>query len=88
MADLYAEALAELRALRTVQPEPEAAPEPEPRSASGCCTGDRRGYQCHQRTGNLPACEESTEANRLYIRDYFHRTGRTTRAARRRGTAA
>lgn len=85
MADLYAEALAELRGLRTIQPEPQA--EPETKSSSGCCTGDRRGYQWHQRTGT-PACEESAAANRAYSRDYFHRTGRTTRAARHRGTAA
>jgi hypothetical protein len=78
------EILAELRAV----PMREQAPE-EPRSASpeGCCTGDRRGYQWHQRTGNLPACQASHEANRSYNREYL-RTWRTKNPNYRRNWLA
>jgi hypothetical protein len=41
-----------------------------------CCTGDRRGYQWHQRTGTLPACPASTAAASAYMRDYYARSGR------------
>jgi hypothetical protein len=44
---------------------------PSETDRSPCCTGDRRGYQWHQRTGNLPACEESRKANRDYMRPYL-----------------
>ncbi|MEV6737918.1 hypothetical protein AB0N14_13685 [Streptomyces sp. NPDC051104] len=81
-------ALAELRAIPTTKPT--SQPEPEPTTPS-CCSGDRRGYQWHQRTGNLPACKESKAANtaymRPYMRDYDNRTGRTG-GKRRRGAAA
>ncbi|MFE5628447.1 hypothetical protein [Streptomyces sp. NPDC056543] len=66
-------ALAELRAIPTStgqQPNPDAPVLPP------CCTGDRRGYQLHQRTGNLPACEASTQAAAAYMRDYYDRSGR------------
>lgn len=62
-------ALAELRAIPIT-----AAAGPEPATPS-CCTGDRRGYQWHQRTKNLPACEESKAAAAAYMNDYCARTG-------------
>ena len=82
-------ALAELRA---VPMKSTARPEPEPELATpSCCSGDRRGYQWHQRTGNLPACPESRAANsaymRPYMRDYDARTGRSG-GSRRRTSAA
>ncbi|MFD5798644.1 hypothetical protein ACFWIO_34960 [Streptomyces diastatochromogenes] len=64
-------ALAELRA---ITPRPATPAEPEPATPS-CCTGDRRGYQWHQRTGNLPACPESKAAAKAYMNDYCARTG-------------
>jgi hypothetical protein len=67
-------ALAELRAVpmrETTGPEPK--PETEPSSPGGCCTGDRRGYQWHQRTGNLPACEAAREAAVAYGREYLRK---------------
>ena len=75
-------ALAELRAVPT---KPAAQPAPKPATPS-CCTGDRRGYQWHQRNG-IPACKESKAANtdymRPYMRDYDARTGRTGGKQRR-----
>lgn len=65
MSDLYAEALAEVRALRT-DPQADTAP----RSPEGCCTGDRRGYQKHQRN-RTPACDTSKAANADYSREYL-----------------
>lgn len=65
-----------------------------PDPASSCCNGKRTGYQWHQRTGNLPACEASAKAAADYMRDYYDRTngwrGRTQRhrVAQRRKTAA
>jgi hypothetical protein len=79
-------ALAELRAIPS-KPTAEDAPES---ATPSCCSGDRRGYQWHQRTGNLPACPESKAANasymRPYMRDYDDRTGRT--GGKQRRTAA
>lgn len=63
-------ALAELRAIPT---KPTTPPEP---ATPSCCTGDRRGYQWHQRTHTLPACEESKAAAAAYMNDYCARTGR------------
>jgi len=64
-------ALAELRAI------PAKANATEETAASpACCTGDRRGYQWHQRTGNLPACQASAEAAAEYMRGYYDRSGR------------
>lgn len=60
-------ALAELRAI----PMREPAPEPEAAACPFGCTGDRRGYQWHQRTGNLPACKTSHEAAITYGRDHL-----------------
>lgn len=78
---LYADALAEIRALNPKQD----ADEPEPATPS-CCTGDRRGYQWHQRNG-IPACKESKAANAAYMRPYMQgydaRTGRTGGKQRR-----
>jgi hypothetical protein len=78
-------ALAELRA---VPMKDQASADPEPATPS-CCTGDRRGYQWHQRNG-VPACPESKAANatymRPYMRDYDDRTGR--RGGKQRRTAA
>jgi hypothetical protein len=79
-------ALAELRTI----PMKDQAEQEQPADQSSCCTGDRRGYQWHQRTGNLPACQESKTANasymRPYMRDYDDRTGR--RGGKQRRTAA
>lgn len=69
MTDPIAAALAELRAI----PTRTAAPE-EPPTNPDCphhCTGDRRGYQWHQRSENLPACDASREAAAAYGRDYL-----------------
>lgn len=80
-------ALAELRAIPT---KAQASAEQE-HTTPNCCTGDRRGYQWHQRTGNLPACQQSKDANtaymRPYMRDYDARTGRSG-GKRRRSPAA
>lgn len=65
---LYEQALAEIRALRANQLEDTTTP--EPRSPQGCCTGDRRGYQWHQRNG-VPACETSKSANNEYMTPYL-----------------
>lgn len=63
---LYAQALAEIQALR-----PDAAAEPAVApSTPSCCTGDRRGYQWHQRNG-VPACETSKSANNEYMTPYL-----------------
>ncbi|MER6350591.1 hypothetical protein ABT186_01745 [Streptomyces sp. NPDC001634] len=74
--DSIQHALADLRAITTTEPIAPAAPEP---ATPACCTGDRRGYQWHQRNG-VPACKESKAANtdymRPYMRDYDARTGR------------
>lgn len=78
-------ALAELRAITTT--EQPAPAETEPVTPS-CCTGDRRGYQWHQRTGNLPACEASKADATAYMREYYDRTGRYEGLKRRRATAA
>lgn len=75
--ELYAQALAEIRALR---PRPDAEQQAIDDSEPTCCTGDRSGYQWHQRTRNLPACEQSSAANRAYINAF--------RAARRRKRVA
>lgn len=77
MADLNAveQALADIRAIPTTTPEAET----QTRSSAGCCTGDRRGYQWHQRTGNLPACEDARTANAAYMapytREWKHKRG-------------
>ena len=63
-------ALAELRAI----PTKELAPAAQDTTPS-CCTGDRRGYQWHQRTKTLPACEESKAAAAAYMHEYCARTG-------------
>jgi len=78
-------AIAELRAIPTRPTPPET---PESGSPEGCCAGDRPGYQWHQRTGTLPACTASLEANRAYMNTYQRGTGRTTRAGRRKRVAA
>lgn len=65
--ELYAQALAEIRALR---PRPATEQQVADGSRPTCCTGDRRGYQWHQRTRNLPACEKSSAANRAYTAAY------------------
>ncbi|MFI6491276.1 hypothetical protein [Streptomyces sp. NPDC050564] len=80
-ASALAAALAELRAVPvTASPVVDAPTEPE-----GCCTGDRRGYQWHQRTGNLPACQASAEAAAAYMREYAARAVGTPRKQRERG---
>lgn len=68
MADLSAveQALADIRRIPTTTTDVE----PQPRSSAGCCTGDRRGYQWHQRTGNLPACVDAQAANAAYMTPY------------------
>ncbi|MGV9803959.1 hypothetical protein ACWDTP_38600 [Mycobacterium sp. NPDC003449] len=76
MTDLYAQALADVRALRIDEPTTPAAAPAQP----SCCTGDRRGYQWHQRNGS-PACEASRAANAEYTRSYV----RERRARRRAG---
>jgi hypothetical protein len=86
--DLYAQALADLRAIPTRQtsaPAVTTTPATAVPSPEGCCSGDRTGYQWHHRTGNLPACEESLKANRDYSHAYLHRTGRATSTRRRKG---
>lgn len=60
-------ALAELRAI----PMRKTSPEPQSTAPEGCCSGDRRGYQWHQRSGNLPACPASHEAAIAYGREYL-----------------
>lgn len=67
MSDAVERALAELRAI----PMREAMPEPEPAACPFGCTGDDRGYQWHQRTGNLPACPAAHEAHRTFNREYL-----------------
>jgi hypothetical protein len=52
------------------------------------CTQDRRGYQWHQRTHHLPACEASKQASAAYMRDYYDRTGRYSGIVRRRKARA
>ena len=74
-------ALAEIRAIPTT-PKPQPTPDSPP-----CCTGDRRGYQLHQRTGDLPACEASTQAAAAYMRDYYNRSGRWPGRTNRRAGA-
>lgn len=65
--ELYAQALAEIRALR---PKPTTEQQVANDRRPTCCTGDRNGYQWHRRTRNLPACEKSSAANRAYIAAY------------------
>lgn len=87
--ELFAQALADLRGITTTprpEPEPVAQPEPRPTRQPDCCTGDRRGYQSHQRTGT-PACDESREAAAAYSRDYYGRTGRWDGRTRRHRAA-
>jgi hypothetical protein len=79
MATAIERALAELRAV----PMRESSTEPQSQGPDNCCSGDRPGYQWHQRN-NVPACEASRLANRAYMNDYQRSTGRTTRAGRRR----
>lgn len=62
-------ALAELRSVPMRETTPEL--EPEPSACPFACTGDERGYQWHQRTGNLPACEKALEASRILHREYL-----------------
>ncbi|MEU0018004.1 hypothetical protein ABZ173_10075 [Streptomyces rochei] len=59
--------IAELRAV----PEREAPAAPAPSSCPLGCSGDERGYQRHQRTGNLPACDPALEAHRAFTREYL-----------------
>ncbi|MFC9465183.1 hypothetical protein [Streptomyces coelicoflavus] len=59
--------IAELRAV----PTRETPAPPEPSACPLGCSGDDRGYQRHQRTGNLPACEPALEAHRLFTREYL-----------------
>ena len=61
-------ALAELRAIPMRET---AAPEPQPAESECSCTGDERGYQWHQRNGNLPACKPALEAHRVFTREYL-----------------
>ncbi|MFJ8144652.1 hypothetical protein ACIQ6R_06205 [Streptomyces sp. NPDC096048] len=68
MADPIERALAELRA---VPMRDTTTPEPEASTCPIGCTGDDRGYQRHQRTGNLPACEPALEAHRVFTREYL-----------------
>lgn len=87
MSDATERALAELRA---VPIRADAIPVLEPAQEDGpdCCSGDRPGYQWHQRSGTLPACAASMKANRAYMNRYQHTTGRTTRAGRKKRSAA
>lgn len=62
-------ALAEIRAIPMRETSPE--PDPEPTDCPFSCTGDERGYQWHQRNGNLPACKSALEAHRLKCREYL-----------------
>ncbi|MFF1709252.1 hypothetical protein [Streptomyces sp. NPDC058268] len=84
MATPIERALADLRAVSMR----ESTVELQPQGLDACCSGDRPGYQWHQRSGNLPACEASVLANRAYMNDYQRSTGRTTRAGRRRKQVA
>ncbi|KFG02759.1 hypothetical protein IQ62_00105 [Streptomyces scabiei] len=79
--DPIQKALAELRAIPMSRPKTVEEP-PGP----ACCTGDRRGYQWHQRTKNLPACAESQAAAAAYMRDYAARRG-GWQGLQRRGSA-
>jgi hypothetical protein len=59
------QALADIRAIPTVtRPEPAA-----PLSSAGCCSGDRNGYQWHI-NHEIPPCDQSREANRLWHANY------------------
>ena len=73
---LYAEALAEIRAIRPKQPAVEqpkskatpSRPQPRPRPyGAPCCKGDRTGYQRHKKRGE-EACEASKAASAAYTR--------------------
>ncbi|MER6832665.1 hypothetical protein ABT320_01525 [Streptomyces cellulosae] len=80
--------IAELRAV----PQRRTPPTPVPSICPIGCTGDDRGYQRHQRTGNLPACEPALEAHRVFTREYlrewrkrrpnYHRRWRAQQRAR------
>lgn len=71
---LFAEALAEIRAIRPKQPAVEQ-PKPQPRRSqprprpygAPCCKGDRTGYQQHKKRGE-EACEASKAAEAAYQR--------------------
>lgn len=67
MAAAIEQALAELRAIPT-RPQPPADETP---ACPHSCTGDDRGYQWHQRTGHLPACQAALEAHRTFNREYL-----------------
>lgn len=82
----FEQALADIRAVPV-------RPQPDDTAAAACphaCTGDDRGYQWHQRTGNLPACAPALMAHRTYTREYlrewrkrrpsYHRNWRAMRA--------
>lgn len=76
-------ALAELRAI-PVKAQAVQAESDKP----SCCSGDRRGYQWHQRTGNLPACAASRADAKAYMREYYDRAGRYAGLKRRQEAAA
>lgn len=62
----FEQALADIRAIPSAE-APQAAP--APRSAEGCCTGTRNGYQ-HHINSKTPPCHEAREANRLWHAAY------------------
>lgn len=68
--DLYAQALAEIRAI----PGAHAIPGVQPTAPSSvsCCTGTRNGYQQHLRRGE-EACESSARAAAAYRREWRSR---------------
>jgi hypothetical protein len=68
--DLYAQALAEIRAI----PGARAVPGVQPTAPSSvsCCAGNRNGYQQHLRRGE-EACEASTRAAAAYRREWRSR---------------
>jgi hypothetical protein len=64
--DLYAQALADIRSIPSASTIPAPASEPAT-TITGCCAGDRTGYQRHLRTGT-PPCDASRAANTAYGR--------------------
>lgn len=91
---LYAQALAELRA---VPMRPSAAPEPEPEpvkprrkpgpvpgAPSRVECGTYSGYVHHKKRGE-DACEDCLEAKREYYRAYYAANATRIRAQRRKG---
>lgn len=90
----YAQALAEIRAIRggSQMPAPAPAPKATRRAMpdpAACCTGDRAGYLRH-RWHHTEPCEASRQANTDYARDYRanHPEDRERRRLRERARRA